>query len=910
MAENGVWTTEGFEAFSRGTFGNGGQNLYVSRAGVLQRIHQYDLNRNGYADLVICNSQPHGEQPPSYLYVDPLGARERIDLPSDGGWSGTVADLNGDGYDDIVIGMTSNGERNDLNAFVYFGSPEGFSERRHLRLPAPGCVSVAAGDINGDGRVDLAMVCKKAMSQPDGQVRVFYQSELGLEAKGFVDLDIPANQVDVDDVDGDGYADIVVRTAEGRVAVYWGGPDGIDPDRSTTIDVPLDDLVLSPEEERRELLHSEYNPDALPLVRVVRIGGTPHVFMARHRSAHLAPVGRDRGVGEPLVLDCSRPMAAAVGDIDGDGNEDIVVACRESYGDAECSWVYWGGDSGFGESARTRLESNRACDVVVGDLDGGGLDEIVLCQNHTSESFTTDSLIYRGAGDRALMNRTTVSAEDPRRVFIVKAPERDRPDLLFINHYSRKIFEVNPTIFYGGADGFSPERSAEVFGVGSVEAICCDLNDDGLVDLVLANSAHNCKNRDPGSFVYLAGPDGFPEQPTTVLPTTRCHGAAAGDIDRDGYLDLVFTGYSTPDILIYHGGPDGFDADNPQRIRTEHQGILYDLPLWPCLADLNNNGWLDLVVSQGGGAERCFVLWGGPEGYSMERMQLLAAYSTACARAADLNGNGYLDLILGGMTPSKDEPHDSFAYIYWNGPDGLREDRKTLLPANHINAMSVADFNADGTPDLFVCSYADGRVRDLDSYIYWNREGRGFSATDRTRLFTHSASGCVAADFNEDGRVDIAVANHKVWGDQVAYSEVWWNGPDGFADGRTTKLPSSGPHGMSSVSPANVADGGPEEFYTSEAFELPEGVRVTGISWEADVPPKTWVKAQVRSADARDDLSESPWLGENGQGGWLESGAPTAEMPRGRWVQYRLALGAVNGGRTPRITGVDVRYGR
>ena len=48
MAKNGVWTVDGFEAFSRGTLGNGGQNLYVSRAGVLQRIHQYDLNRNGF----------------------------------------------------------------------------------------------------------------------------------------------------------------------------------------------------------------------------------------------------------------------------------------------------------------------------------------------------------------------------------------------------------------------------------------------------------------------------------------------------------------------------------------------------------------------------------------------------------------------------------------------------------------------------------------------------------------------------------------------------------------------------------------------------------------------------------------------------------------------------------------------
>ena len=43
MKNNGKIVVEGFEAFRRGTFGNGGQNIYVSKAGVLQRIHQTDI---------------------------------------------------------------------------------------------------------------------------------------------------------------------------------------------------------------------------------------------------------------------------------------------------------------------------------------------------------------------------------------------------------------------------------------------------------------------------------------------------------------------------------------------------------------------------------------------------------------------------------------------------------------------------------------------------------------------------------------------------------------------------------------------------------------------------------------------------------------------------------------------------
>ena len=46
-----TWTIQGFDAFRRGTFGNAGQNLYVSKAGVLQRIYRFDVNGDGWFDL-------------------------------------------------------------------------------------------------------------------------------------------------------------------------------------------------------------------------------------------------------------------------------------------------------------------------------------------------------------------------------------------------------------------------------------------------------------------------------------------------------------------------------------------------------------------------------------------------------------------------------------------------------------------------------------------------------------------------------------------------------------------------------------------------------------------------------------------------------------------------------------------
>ena len=59
---------KGFADFSKGLFGNGGQNLYVSKKGVLQRIFNFDTTGNGCFDIMITNSHDYNEK--VKLFVD------------------------------------------------------------------------------------------------------------------------------------------------------------------------------------------------------------------------------------------------------------------------------------------------------------------------------------------------------------------------------------------------------------------------------------------------------------------------------------------------------------------------------------------------------------------------------------------------------------------------------------------------------------------------------------------------------------------------------------------------------------------------------------------------------------------------------------------------------------------------
>ncbi len=899
------WKIEGFEAFARGSFGNSGQNLYVSRAGILQRIYQYDLTGNGYVDLVFCNSQSHFEKPDSLVYSDLLGNCHCRGIRTHGCRAATVADLNGDGYDDLVLGHIKDGLATDLNAFIYYGSPQGLTENYHTEIPAPGCTAVAAGDFNGDGRIDLAFITR-------GKLRIFYQTELGFELKKFTDFDIQGQQLDAYDLDEDGFFELLIRSTDGTVTIYWGGTDGFQESRKTEIPASIMNSFVNEEEsvdDGADVSDEEFVADADPLLKVIGLAGKPHVFCPFAQTVLLIPVDAERSFGTPLEFRVRKAYSVAAGDVNGNGFTDLVFASRDKCDGTECSWIYWCGEEGYSELRREHLPSSRAADVAVADLNGNGFSDILIVQNRDAESFTTESLIYPGNMNGLSFKPVRLVSHDARRGFIARTSDEELPQVILTSNFARSASDdLKSCIYFGSKEGYSAENKKEIPSWGAFSMLYADLNDDGLADLVFANGSEFSALKDPGSYLYYNSNDGIGDRPDQVLPTSAGTVAVCADLDRNGYLDLVMCGFRSPEVLIFPGGLNGFQVDDKITIPLEHGGKPYGFLFSLFLVDLTGDGWLDMIVG-GGVADMALILWGRPEGFSVARSRALATYMPRTITAADLSGNGYPDLIIGGRNPQLTGPHDAFLYVYWNGPEGLREDRRTMLPVKSTNGLAVADFNNDGSLDIFAGSYADGRERDLESYIYWNRPGHGFTLLDRLCLQTHAVGGCLAADFNENGWVDLAVANHKVLGDHKGYSEIWWNGPDGFNVSRTAQLPTLGARGPSINHPGNILDRGAEEYYVSEPFSLPADSFVEGITWKAKIPQKTWVKAQLRVANDAGELERLPWLGQNGANSWWEKdGSDSGIELSGRCVQFRLALGAINSCSSPRISSVSVNY--
>jgi len=217
--------------------------------------------------------------------------------------------------------------------------------------------------------------------------------------------------------------------------------------------------------------------------------------------------------------------------------------------------------------------------------------------------------------------------------------------------------------------------------------------------------------------------------------------------------------------------------------------------------------------------------------------------------------------------------------------------------------MTIADFNNDGWLDVFIPSYLHSRERDINSYIYWNDKG-SFSVTNRKRLFSHSPSAALACDLNEDGYVDLIVASHRAYGNHRTEAVIWWNGPEGFGEEHRSYLPCMGPHDLVGVDIGNIYDRGPEEYFVSSPIEIRDRKCVTKIGWEASVPVKTWVRATLRAADSLEELESKPFLGPVAtKDSWYENAGEVSGI-RGKYVQYKLAIGALNSIGTPRITSV------
>ncbi len=915
-----TWVEDTFEDFRDGKLDAAGQNIYVCRDGTIRTIHRFDLNQDGFIDLLFNSTHDTYAYIPARLAA--LGSNRDIttsQLAVAGSIQSQIADLNRDGWADVVFCPNPSGVQHPRRFLtIIWGGPDGWpAGRANGFLPVYGVAGIAVADLNGDGWPDIATLNQKAWmpGQPDGRiVRIYWGSNRGYLLTNCRDFGVSnASGIFGADFDGDGAADAAILKSDGRIQFFWGrssAGDGGEELDLTESDARKADIV-----EMSEVTIPAKSPLCLAPADLDSDGRPDLIVGSDERVIWIIKGKRPRQWLEAGALGGFRASQIVPADLDEDGYTDLVIidfsitrAAGGELGAADekertGSTVLWGGAGGFSPSSFTQFEAPHASAAAVGDLDGDGNKDIAVAVYQGETRFAGKSLVFFGKGSRRFQPAASgIPTEGAVHVSIAPAEKNLPARVIFSNSQGGTLLERAPLLLYwGGPKGFDPNNRLEIPHRSGYEATAADLNADGFVDLIALDSMHagQLAELDPyaGANVFWGGPEGFNfDARRTVLREISLGTSNVADLDKDGYLDLVLGQFSNGDrpteVIIYFGSARGFEPQSRKTLLSEGRSIS------SLLADFNGDGWLDIAVNSY--LKDCIrIFWGSRDGFDDGRQSVLDVPGAIDMETADLNRDGRLDLIVCSYMDPVTGHHDTGALILWGSAEGFKTWNAQRLPALTPLAPVVADFDGDDFLDLFLPAYHDELRRELiPSYLYWG-SAAGFSPRARTALVNDSAADGLAADFDHDGRLDLAVVNHTVDGDHHALSKVFYNDGNRFRDPRVETLPTHGPHWMWNEDIGHIADRKFEQRYESSTFAWRKPARGGMMEAAAIIPEGAGLRCEVKSARSRESLDGEPWRP-------VESGRFSLN-PKDRYLCYRLVLISDNGERYPVVDKITIK---
>jgi len=255
--------------------------------------------------------------------------------------------------------------------------------------------------------------------------------------------------------------------------------------------------------------------------------------------------------------------------------------------------------------------------------------------------------------------------------------------------------------------------------------------------------------------IFLGHGDGTFAAPVNYPVSQIDETLALGDFNGDGHADLVAGGVQNLSMLLGNG-------DGTFRAAVSLPQYIGAYSMAP--GDFNHDGKLDLAISDTQSGTVSILLGDGKGGFAGE-YDYIAGYLPGNILASDLDGDGNLDVVLGSGHPdvlAANSYADTITVFFGRG-DG------TLIgpPAYAVNAgmqasyptsLATADFNGDGKPDLAV---AAGEL-----WILLSQGGGSFKTpvaipnpTSAPNTMGVKVSSVAAGDFNGDGKQDLVVGD-------------------------------------------------------------------------------------------------------------------------------------------------------
>ncbi len=731
-----------------------------------------DLNGDGHADVIGGNL----DGSISVLLGRTNGLQDQILCPASGVLSQSsiralaAADFNGDGKLDIAAAdVAGNG------VVILLGNGDG-TLQPFQRTPVGPARGLAAGDFNGDGVMDLLVACSPA----DCDIHRDFYSDPSvtnrflcvLMGRGDGSFQTPQYllspgttacfyEVMAADVNQDGHLDAlaldfsrwldpanptVLPPAQQRILVFINNGDG-----TFTTDTPqltLDSAGQGPRAFRMAYLDENLAGGTNPPP-----GATLDIIIANRDSSSLDIYLNHGGLdfGDPISIPAGdSPRDIAAGDLDGNGLADLVVVNRNNN---TISILPGLGQGRFGVPSLELPTGVSPRQVVLADITGDGVLDAAV-NNRVSEDISVH------IGKSGLLGFLISDAYYPAGITPVSVVAEDfngdgLPDLATANLRSH---DVRVRLNQGGGV-FGQER---IYPVNYLPAFLAagDLNGDGHMDLLVS-----CLGADEDSF------DAMQQHGTLVVLPGRADGTFGtpmvmplpdqiykpfwlrlGDLSGDGILDLAIGGIGGS-LAVCQGRGDG--TFEPGVLMSRFDGR----PLGVALGDFDGNGRLDIATSRGilylndGQFFTSTNWWTEFNGTWPGRTKRFESGDQAWAvEAEDLDGDGKLDLMI-ALTFRRPDP---IGVMFGIGDGSFTTPTIYAGPDVGVVALVGKDMDGDGIKDIVIgnrCAATAIILRGLGNRVFDFGE----------IVQTSSVEDLAVADFNGDGRPDLAGVGFGLW---------------------------------------------------------------------------------------------------------------------------------------------------
>jgi hypothetical protein len=604
------------------------------------------------------------------------------------------ADFNGDGRPDLAVA-------GDTGVSVLLNNGDGtFQTQVTYPTDAGGSDGLVAGDFNGDGRVDLATANYDSndvsilLGNGDGTFQAAAQYPVGTHPYDIVAADF----------NGDGRLDLAVSNeGSNDVSLLLGNGDGtFQPQVTYSVEATRDGLGPGP----------PLWPPGLPQLPVYSV---PHGLVSGDFNGDGRPdlAVADSGANEVTVLlndghgafqnQVAYPVGYApnrivTGDFNGDGRLDLATA---NYGSNDVSVLLGNGDGTFQAQARYSVATSTynvaysgssPFALVAGDFNGDG--RLDLAAVDYAANFVS---VLAGNGDGTFQNQVTYAVGvQPVDIVAGDFSGDGRLDLAVAN---RSSHDVSLLLNLNGS--FVP--ASPVVINAQPTPLVADLTGDGTADVLVLNRAG-------GILLRKGRPDapGTFDPPVTINPGNPSRDIAAVDTSQ-GPL-LVSVDATDDAVSLYAWRDGGFVVIGSLPTGT--------LPAQIATADLNGDGWADLVVRNAGDGTLSVFLNNGSGGIGTSDALFLPSATLPVGAGvsdvtlADVDGDGATDIVVTisaagevGVLRNLDQGAFAPVVLYGAGsgpyevanPDGGSEQLTTLEATAGVAAGA---FTAGGPPDL------------------------------------------------------------------------------------------------------------------------------------------------------------------------------------------------------------------